>query len=279
MFEVTLPKVGDRIVEMAFKTSQKVDAGDQSPKIVVRYRVARIPKSKGKYRNIYIPDNATKRLLRSYIPVLEEKLKSLDGSKVNYAFVKGKNPVLNALQHIGYNYTLTLDLKDFFDSIKVKQIEGILDDSLIKDCLIEGAPRQGFPTSPLIASLAFMKVDEQIISALEKLSLELTYTRYADDLIFSFNERRDGVKILFTVQQIIERNGYQLNRKKTRLQCVRNGRIVITGIAVDQNGLYPTRRTKKKLRAALHQGNLAAARGLNEWAKCKLPNELVKLHG
>ena len=250
-----------------------------TPKFAPSYRVARIPKSSGKYRKIYIPDDATKQFLRSHIPTLEAKLSTLDNSKVNYAFVRGKNPVLNALQHIGYNYTLSLDLVDFFDSVRAEHIEGVLDDKIIRDCFIEDAPRQGLPTSPLIASLAFIRVDDQIIAALQKLGIEFTYTRYADDLTFSFDKRRDAGKIKFVAQQTIEANGFELNHKKTRLQSVDNGRVIITGVAVDREGLYPTRKTKKKLRAAMHQGNLAAARGLGEWAKCKLPKELVKSNG
>ncbi|RLA43478.1 MAG: RNA-directed DNA polymerase [Gammaproteobacteria bacterium] len=264
---------------MGFKYRQKVVHGHPTSNFTPSYKVARIPKSSSKYRKIYIPDDATKQFLRSHIPTLEAKLSTLDSSNVNYAFVKGKNAVLNALQHIGFNYTLSLDLVDFFDSVSAEHIEGVLSDEIIRDCFVEGAPRQGLPTSPLIASLAFMRVDDQIIAALQKFGIEFSYTRYADDLTFSFNERRDAGKIKFVAQQIIQSNGFALNHTKTRLQCVNNGRVIITGVAVDREGLYPTRKTKKKLRAASHQGNLAAARGLGEWAKCKLPKELVKSDG
>ena len=243
------------------------------------YKLVRVPKSRGKYRTIYIPDNTTKQRLRGHIPRLETMLSALDSAKVNYAFLKGKNAVLNALQHIGYNYTLTLDLVDFFDTVTPGHVRGILDETLIEECFVDGAPRQGLPTSPLVALLGFMQVDKQIIIALQKLDVEFAYTRYADDLTFSFNERREVGKIKFTVQQIIQSNGFNLNHRKTRLQSVDNGRVIITGVAVDREGLYPTRKTKKRLRAALHQRNLRSARGLREWAKCKLPKELVKIDG
>lgn len=36
-------------------------------------------------------------------------------------------------------------------------------------------------------------------------------------------------------------------------------------------GVHPTRATRKKIRAAIHQGNWKAVAGLKEWEKCKLP--------
>ncbi len=78
------------------------------------YKIAKIPKGNGKYRTIYSADPETNSLLRSYLPYLEDKLAAFDDTQANYAFVKNKNCVLNALQHLGFNYTLSFDLEDFF---------------------------------------------------------------------------------------------------------------------------------------------------------------------
>ena len=75
-------------------------------------------------------------------------------------------------------------------------------------------------------------------------------------------------------RQIIEKRGLKINERKTNLQDSKNGKVIITGIAVDKNGICATRRTKKKARAAIHQKNLSSLRGLIEWSKCKLPNNL-----
>ena len=109
---------------------------------------------------------------------------------------------------------------------------------------------------------------------LNKLDISAVYTRYADDLVFSFNERRYAGQICTIVRQIVENQGFKINERKTTLQDAKNGRVIVTGIAIDPKGLYPTRRTKKKIRAAIHQENSSSLRGLLDWSKCKLPNSI-----
>lgn len=236
------------------------------------YKVVRIPKGKARFREIYIPTPTRKRHLRSLIPFLEEVVRNQDKCGVNYAFQKGKNCALNAFQHIGYRYSLSFDLMDFFDSIKQSHVEKLLPKFIIDECFVNGSPRQGFPTSPLIATIAFYACDLKIVDYLRSFKINAKYTRYADDLVFGFDEIKDAGKLATIVRQVVEEGGYRINEKKTRLQDSKNGRIIINGIAIDSNGLFATRKTQRKIRAALHQGNLQSAAGLAEWAKCKLPN-------
>ncbi len=237
----------------------------------MEYRVARIPKGKGKFRYIYIATEIDNLQLRSLIPELEKILEKSDSVKANYAFQRDKNCALNALQHIGYRYTLSMDIENFFDSIFPDHVAEFIPDQIIRQCFVDGNPKQGLPTSPIISTIAFFHCDEKIIETLKKLNISAAYTRYADDLIFSFNDSKVDGKIRLIVKQIVERNGFKLNEKKTKLQDSKNGRIIITGIAVDNKGLYATRRTKKKIRAAIHQNNENSLLGLKEWSKCKLP--------
>jgi len=239
------------------------------------YRIAKIPKGGGKFRSIYIVSKDDKIKLRAVLPYLEERLLTLDIHNTNYAFQKGKNCALNALQHVGFRYTLSLDLHDFFDSVTKKHVNGLIDDEVIDMCFIDGAPRQGLPTSPIIATIAFLECDARIHRALKKMGISAVYTRYADDLIFSLNSERDIVKIRIVVNQIVEKCGYKLNERKQSIQDSHNGRTIITGISIDNSGLHATRRTKKKLRAAIHQNNYLSTKGLLEWSKCKLPNSIL----
>lgn len=235
------------------------------------FRFARIPKGVGAFRTICIPSPTFAKRLRACLPQLEAILAEADSTHSNYAFQRGKNCALMALQHVGYRYTLSLDLEGFFDSVTPRHVTNIIPPSLVEMCFVDGNPKQGLPTSPLIATIAFLPCDVQILWSLRSLGIEAVYTRYADDLVFSFNNRRDVGKIKVLVEQIVQKNSFQLNRWKNRLQDLANGRIVVTGISVDSKGIHPTRKTMKKMRAALHQGNISCLAGLTEWSKCKLP--------
>lgn len=239
-----------------------------------QYRIASIPKGNGKFREIYIASPNYNKRLRDLLPRLESIAASSDLCKANYAFEKGKNCALNALQHIGYRYTLSMDLENFFDSVTPNHVKGLLCDSLLEQCFIDGHPRQGLPTSPLIATIAFFACDAKIKSLCAKLGIQAIYTRYADDLVFSFNDRSASGKIQFIVRQTIARFGFTLNSRKTKLQDAKNGSRIVTGLAIDQNGIHATRRTRRKIRAAMHQQNSRNLLGLEEWAKCKLPRSL-----
>ncbi len=237
----------------------------------MKYHKSKIPKNNGKYRIIYVADNEYTVLLKSKLPYLEKRLSELDATNVNYAFEKGKNCIENAMQHIGYNYTLSIDLIDFFDSVHKEHVSDVLENDFIEFCFIDGSPKQGLPTSPLIAIIAFLKCDKLICKQLKKYGLDVVYTRYADDLTFSFNQKKESGKILFIAKQAIESFGFRINPNKTKLQDIKNGRIIITGVAIDNKGVHPTRKIKKKIRAAKHQKNTLQLRGLLEWSKCKLP--------
>lgn len=240
----------------------------------MQYRVARIPKGTGKFREVYIASKKDARRLRELLPLLEDILIDTDNEEVNYAFVKGRNCALNALQHTGLRYTLSLDLKDFFANVRREHVSHIIPSDILDQCLIDGVPHQGLPTSPLIATIAFLACDQKILDSLNKNGIKSVYTRYADDLTFSFNDINHKEAILTIARKSIEYFGFKINERKTTLQDCNNGRVIITGIAIDGNNIQSTRRTRRKIRAAKHQNNLESMHGLIEWSKCKLPRSI-----
>ena len=121
------------------------------------YKIIRISKGNGQSRKIYCVSQAQRDQYRLHLPYLETKLKELDNDNVNYAFTKGKNCTLNALQHVGFKFTLSFDLKNFFETINPLHLSGLINKKIIEECFIDGAPQQGLPTSPLISNIAFLK--------------------------------------------------------------------------------------------------------------------------
>lgn len=241
----------------------------------IKFHITRIPKGGGKFREIYVASEEDGIALRSLLPELHALHDRCDDTGAAYAFRPNRNCALMALQHIGSRYVLSMDLENFFESITEKHVEGVLEPTLIDYCFIDGRLRQGLPTSPVISNIAFCPFDKAIVNALRLLKIDAVYTRYADDLVFGYSDAAAGGKIKVVVKQILERGGFKINETKTRIQSVKNGRVIVAGIALDSTGLHPTRRTRKRIRAALHQGNSPSASGLLEWSRCKLPNVLL----
>lgn len=230
--------------------------------------VIKIKKKSGGERTIYVPDRKEKRRYRKLIPKLNPLLEEFCRPLPCHGFMPNRSPVTNAQAHIGFTWSLSFDLKDFFDTVGADHLKGVIPEKLVPRVLYEGAARQGLPTSPLVANLAAAAMDRAIIAGLAK---GVTYTRYADDLTFSCNEREQLDAIKVWLPKVVQAHRFVLNEKKTRLQWAGFGRRIITGVAVDDKGIYPTRSVRRRLRAALHQGNKHEAMGLMEWCALKPP--------
>ena len=241
-----------------------------------------IPKGGGKFRKIHVPDKDEMAKLRALVPALTRRMVEADKSGVMHGFFPGRSCVTNAMQHRGYRFTLKFDLKDFFDTVTRRMFEpntGLLncwcycgDADAGKDYA-----GQGLPTSPIIANIAAAKMDEQIVAMSRRqgrFDNRFAYTRYADDLTFSFNDQRLAAILKDAVPRIVADCGFVLNEKKTRLQCADYGRRMVTGIAVDDQ-VHPRRETKRRLRAAKHQNNSPQVCGLEEYCKLKVPKKYV----
>ncbi len=237
-------------------------------------RVIKIPKRSSGFRTIYCPSRDEKALLRSVKSQIERRvLQSGPNSDVIHGAVRRRSPVTNAMSHVRHAFTLVADLKDFFDSVTAQRLKGKLSKELMNLVLVDGAARQGLPTSPAVANLAAIDVDKAILKMFEKRGIEAVYTRYFDDLSISFDDEAAIPILLSELKNIVTRSGFKLAEHKTHLYRASAGRRLITGVAVDDHGVHPTREMKRRLRAAKHQGNKPQIAGLSEWCKLKMPHQ------
>lgn len=234
-----------------------------------QYRLVAIPKGRRGFRFIYSPEPTYKARLRQHCHALRRILENDGGASLDHAFEPNRNCVTNALVHLGKRYLLSMDVTDFFDSITRDHLHRI-PAALLDDVLIDGAPRQGLPTSPLVANIAMLDVDHAIVNAVRSFP-DVTYSRYADDLTFGTNDAAALSPLKARVSSVLQRNGLAPNPRKTRIQSLGGGRIVITGVALSEFQVHPTRKSLRKLRAAINQQNMQSAAGLSEWATCSLP--------
>jgi len=159
--------------------------------------------------------------------------------------------------------TISLDLIDFFDTVRPAMLNGRIPGIAHEKCFPDGAARQGLPTSPAIANLAAGTMDEAIRKRLAKLQISgWVYTRYADDLSISCDSDNQELaeKIISEIKIIVSRCGFKLNVKKTRIQRAKGGRREICGLTVDEAVRVP-RRILRKIRAARHEYGIAIHAG------------------
>lgn len=231
-------------------------------------KIVKIPKRKGEFRTIYVPSYPEKRALKKLMPALNKAMLKCTHA---HGFKPGTSAVTNAIQHVGYRYSLCFDLKDFFDTVTPAHVAGKLPKEIIEKVFVDGHPRQGLPTSPAVANLAAYDLDLRIVRLKKRFNIDFVYTRYADDLSFSFQDIHTVDVLLREVPVLVEKFGFVINTRKTEFQDATKRRRHITGVGVDDQTIHPTRAAKRKLRAALHQQNTNQANGLAEWCKLKLP--------
>ncbi len=257
-----------------------------------------VPKRRGGVRTIDAPGEKLKALQRN---ILHKLLNPLTPHRAATGFVPGRSIVDNARPHAGQGVVINLDLADFFPSVTDKQVEQVFTAMnweaeaatiLSRLCTLEGRLPQGAPTSPALSNLVCRKLDARLSALAEH--FDGHYTRYADDLTFSFpafgrNKRRrpkpadqpsrrrpGGVtrKLLTWIKEIIQTEGFRIQMKKQVRVQRQHQRQTATGLVVNQAVNLP-RATRRLIRAMQHHerlGKLDAAgvrrlRGLEALAR------------
>lgn len=218
-----------------------------------------LPKKDGTTRSIQSPKYPLKLVQRW---ILEEILKKIPVSSHATAFQRGKNGIKdNADFHRFSIYFLQMDMKDFFPSIKSTKVFNVfrqlgynyfISDMLTKLCTNSGELPQGGVCSPSLSNLVCYKLDNRFKGFCS--TRDVLYTRYADDLTFSSDNKETLKKIKNVLEEIIVDEGFELNKKKTRFLSPFSHKI-ITGITINDQDrrLKVKREIKRNLRALIHK--------------------------
>lgn len=196
-----------------------------------------------------------------------------------HGFIKDRSTATNAAPHVGAKLVLKFDLRDFFPTIHQHRILGLFasmgyhvgrarystDDRsrdvapvLARLCVVtthrgkHGVLPQGAPTSPAISNLICRRLDQRLTGLATKFGG--AYTRYADDLTFSFHDEILVGRFRWWVDQICFREGFTVRQDKFR--AIRDSqRQQVTGIVVNER-MNVTRADRRRFRAMLHQCEL-----------------------
>lgn len=237
------------------------EAEDISKKAPKTYRRYTIPKKKGGVRVISHPSKLTKSLQYALIVTILSDLKIHDCA---VAYRRGKkSPLLeNAKIHSAFPYSVRVDFEDFFPSItssdlfkvmeRVKKFEKLTrgEKEFLKNSLfIRGDSLAiGAPSSPIISNIVMYSTDEEINSLAKSISNKSAYSRYADDLVFSTDEKGKCNTFYDQVKLILNKNTspkLTVNHSKT-IFTSRGTRRVVTGLYICPNGEISIGRKNKR---------------------------------
>lgn len=279
------------------------------------YHRYNIPKKKGGERNIAAPKTTLKNAQRK---ILEEILYKIPPSQHTHGFLTQKSVVTNAKSHkTNPELLLTMDIQDFFPTITFQRVKGMfknfgysayISSLLAMICTycermpidVKGVTRyvktsdrilpQGAPTSPMITNIICLKLDKRLSALANKYGA--IYTRYADDMSFSFQQTPTTVdigKILGMVCNITKDEGFDINSNKTRFLRQNNCQC-ITGIVVNNEQIGVTKKWLKNFRAAIFNLNklkssntplpadkINEISGMASWLQSVNPNRYAKI--
>lgn len=238
------------------------------------YHEFSIEKKGGGIRQIFAPDYPLKAIQRRISYVLS--LIYLDRPSV-HGFIKGKNIITNAEQHTRKRLLLNIDLENFFPTIHFGRVRGRLESNpynltrsgatiIAGLCCYKSKLPQGGPTSPIISNMICSGLDYEL--QLFANNEHCTYSRYADDLVFSTTRGSFSPDMMENLNAIINKHGFKINEKKTRSRFLTE-RQEVTGLVVNKF-VNIKREFIKEVRIMLHIWNkfgLENARGRHAVAK------------
>jgi retron-type reverse transcriptase len=281
-----LPRLATRkdVAELVGVEESKLEAlmrpGTEAGSGYVEFEV---PKRSGGVRRISAPREQLKAVQRA---ILEKILEQMPAHEAAHGFVKGRSTVSNAGPHTGASVVVRVDLEDFFPTVHYRRVKGFFQAHGYGDevagvlagltthrpklpdgtVVWPGALPQGAPTSPAIANLVCRRMDARLTALANKVGA--TYTRYADDLSFSFKSPPERMgRFLWWVNAILQQEGFAENNPKRRVMR-KNSRQRVTGLTVNQQVSIPRaerRRFKAILNNCRKHGVASQARGRKDF--------------
>jgi retron-type reverse transcriptase len=267
------------------------------------YKRYTIPKKNGGIRPIAQPAKETK-IIQSFM--MDSWFCKLPVHECASAYKQGASIKNNAERHVGCAYISKFDFVNFFGSITEVDVQNLLSrvfhgqlsersivDMARMSCIRDRVSGRltlsiGAPSSPMLSNAVMFNFDSVVNQwCLER---EITYSRYADDLTFSSNEK--GRTFLVeeflrgTLKELPE-PGLLLNADKTVHASKKNQRRV-TGLVLSNDGNVTIGRDRKRLISSmvhhfvlgqLDCKSIALLQGLIGFAQDVEPLFVAKLRG
>jgi hypothetical protein len=235
-----------------------------------------VPKRSSGVRLLESPKAQLKSLQRE---ILVGILDGVPGHDAAHGFVAGRSHHSAAAPHVGRDVVVRMDLAHFFSTINAARVfpiftalgyrrsvalaltrlcthrtpRNVTGTSALAEPLkrLLDAPHlpQGAPTSPTLANLVAYRLDCRLTALAA--ACGATYTRYADDLLFSGDAHfaRGAQRFIISVAATALEEGFRVNHRKTRVMR-RSTRQRALGLVLNEK-LNIDRREYDRLKAIL----------------------------
>ena len=252
------------------------------------YNALPIKKKSGKMREVFQPH----RQLKLYQKIIKELLEKKYTPIPCVFGVKGNSKQHSSI-HIGCEYLIKIDIKNFFPSISKDKVKQLLQNQLgyseevseiiSRLCCKNYQLVQGSPCSPILANLIMSPVDLKLSELTKDLKSEnnllghhFVYGRYADDMVISIHHNGEVPKsfcykpliedICKKFSKIILDHGFRLTNSKFKIESRHQNQSVNGNTINVKNNV--SRKYFKELRAQLHQLQFKSA--MNAYPEIKV---------
>jgi hypothetical protein len=203
------------------------------------YRRYTRPKKDGGQRHIAEPSRLLKRLQQA---IIARYFLSEPVHPAAVAYLRGKSTADHVWAHAGAAVIVTADVRDFFPSTAAHRVEAWwrerADDEaarlLTRLTTDRGGLPQGAPTSPGLSNLVNCELDARLVCRAEAAGAR--YTRYCDDLAFSWPGAGPPTEFERNVRAILHEFGYTLHADKGWCVHRRQDEPEITGVILTRRG-------------------------------------------
>lgn len=185
---------------------------------------------------------------------------------VSFAYRKGATLLQAVAPHAGSRAFYQTDLERFFESITADLVRAALEtavtpvsdlnvhiDHILGLLTINGRLPIGYSTSPALSNACLLRFDERLAAICKE--RKWIYTRYADDIIISADDRlaiEDARDVIESCLVAELGDGFTLNPSKSKLMTI-GRRVKLLGLVILPNGAIGIDRdVRNKIESWLH---------------------------
>lgn len=220
------------------------------------YRTFSIPKGKGVPPRVIRAPKVGLKAIQTWLSA--QWTRKYNHHESSFGFVPGRSHAHAAKRHLKAKWVVSVDIENFFPSILQARATNALHKLGYKDiegtsvlsslvCL-DGALTQGSPASPILSNIVLRDLDEKLELLAQR--FDATFTRYADDIVFSGGGEKPDTLLANLISEVTD-DGWTISDDKI-YSATSPSRLKVHGLLVHGNAVRLTKGYRNRIRAYRH---------------------------